>query len=56
MKFLHKQIPNRLIKILYDTYLWGYNDGVVGKPTKSMQEVKESLNKGFKSSLAQRKV
>ena len=42
-----KKIPSKLNKVLYDTYLWGYNTREAGELPLDVESFKERLNKGF---------
>lgn len=50
-----KKIPSKMIKVLYDTYLWGYNTRESGELPLSEEDFKARLNKGFVKGLAKRK-
>jgi len=50
-----KVIPSKMVNVLYDTYLWGYNTREAGELPLSEEDFKERLNKGFNKGLAKRK-
>ena len=46
MKILKpKKIPGKMIKVLYDTYLWGYNTSQDGEIPIDFEELTEKYKK-----------
>jgi len=56
MKLLKpKKIPGKVIKFLYMSYKWGYTDAEKGLPMKSEEEVKKSVQSGYKKGIEKTK-
>jgi len=50
-----KKIPGKMIKILYDVYIWGYNTREENETPLDIETFKEQLNRGFKKGIEKRK-
>ena len=44
-----------LVKVIYDAYVWGWEDKEIGLHKKSYADVKESLERGFKRGIMKAK-
>ena len=45
-----KKIPAKLLKVLYDTYLWGYKDSQEGKTPEDQETFNTSIQGGYDKS------
>jgi len=56
MKFFKpKKLPSKMMKILFDTYIWGYNTSQEKETPLDIETFKERINKGFSKGIKKRK-
>ena len=54
--FVPKELPVEYVNALYSAYTWGFTDKEKGLEMKSREQVKDSLNVGFREGLRKRKI